>query len=92
MRLINAFYDRVERDDVLSGFFPGGVSREHRDHVSTWWIEVFGGASDYSDQHGGYENMLAHHLGKALTEAAKETSRVPGWRAELISRTRSVIW
>jgi hypothetical protein len=24
-RLINAFYDRVEQDDLLSPFFPGGV-------------------------------------------------------------------
>ena len=42
-RLINAFYDRVERDNLLSGFFPGGVSAEHRDHVIAWWSEVFGG-------------------------------------------------
>ena len=25
-RLIDCFYDRVERDDLLSPFFPGGVS------------------------------------------------------------------
>ena len=29
-RLIDCFYDRVERDELLSGFFPGGVSEEHR--------------------------------------------------------------
>jgi len=29
-RLINAFYDRVEADDLLSGLFPGGVTEEHR--------------------------------------------------------------
>ena len=42
-RLINAFYDRVEADELLSPFFPGGVSAEHRDHASLWWGEVFGG-------------------------------------------------
>jgi hemoglobin len=42
-RLIDCFYDRVERDDLLSPFFPGGVSAEHREHVTTWWCEVFGG-------------------------------------------------
>jgi hemoglobin len=36
-RLIDAFYDRVEADDVLSQVFPGGVSEEHRDHVTAWW-------------------------------------------------------
>jgi truncated hemoglobin YjbI len=32
-RLIDAFYDRVERDELISPLFPGGVSREHRDRV-----------------------------------------------------------
>ena len=44
-RIVDAFYDRVERDDLLSPFFPGGVSAEHRAHVTTWWIEVFGGTA-----------------------------------------------
>jgi hemoglobin len=51
-RLIEAFYDRVERDELISPLFPGGVSREHRDHVILWWSEVFGGPSDYTDQLG----------------------------------------
>ena len=61
-RMINAFYDRVEHDDLLSVLFPGGVSAEHRDHVSVWWSEVLGGPSDYTAL-GGYPRMLAHHLG-----------------------------
>jgi hemoglobin len=61
-RMINAFYDRVERDDLLSPFFPGGVSVRHRTHVADWWSEVFGGPTVYTDQHGGYEAMLAHHV------------------------------
>jgi hemoglobin len=60
-RLINAFYDRVEDDELISPFFPGGVSIEHRDHVIAWWSEVFGGPSRYSDELGGYENMVARH-------------------------------
>jgi hemoglobin len=42
-RLINAFYDRVEADELLSPVFPGGVREEHRLHVIAWWCEVFGG-------------------------------------------------
>ena len=61
-RMINAFYDRVERDDLLSVLFPGGVSAEHREHVSVWWSEVLGGPSDYTAL-GGYPRMLARHLG-----------------------------
>jgi hemoglobin len=66
-RLINAFYDRVEQDDLLSALFPGGVSQEHRAHVTVWWIEVFGGPADYTAEHGGYERMLAHHRGLSIS-------------------------
>jgi hemoglobin len=65
--LINAFYDRVEADHLLSPFFPGGVSAEHRDHVTLWWVEVFGGPADYTSRLGGYERMLAHHRGLGIT-------------------------
>jgi hemoglobin len=65
-RMINAFYDRVEGDDLLSGFFPGGVSAHHRSAVTTWWVEVFGGPAGYSEL-GGYERMLSHHRNLAIT-------------------------
>ena len=32
--MINAFYDRVEKDELLSAFFPGGVHEEHRRNVA----------------------------------------------------------
>ncbi|GAA4705749.1 group II truncated hemoglobin [Nocardioides conyzicola] len=66
-RLIDCFYDRVERDELLSPFFPGGVSEEHRAHVAAWWSEVFGGPSVYTDELGGYERMLAHHRDLGIT-------------------------
>ena len=66
-RLIDCFYDRVERDDLLSPFFPGGVSAEHREHVTTWWCEVFGGPADYTKRLGGYPAMLAHHRDLGIT-------------------------
>ncbi len=65
--LIDAFYDRVDNDDLLSPLFPGGASAEHRRHVSLWWIEVFGGPAGYTEQLGGYENMLAHHRGLTIS-------------------------
>jgi hemoglobin len=65
--LINAFYDRVELDELLSPLFPGGVTREHRLHVIAWWCEVFGGPTRYTDELGGYERMLAKHHDLAIT-------------------------
>jgi hemoglobin len=66
-RMIDAFYDRVERDDLLSGFFPGGVTTAHRQHVSEWWSEVFGGPDVYTTSRGGYRVMLEHHRNLAIT-------------------------
>jgi hemoglobin len=66
-RLINAFYDRVETDDLLSGLFPGGVSGEHRRHVIAWWSEVFGGPPRYTRELGGYERMVRKHRDLAIT-------------------------
>jgi hemoglobin len=66
-RLIDAFYDRVEADDLISPLFPGGVSREHRDHVILWWSEVFGGPTEYTEQLGGYHRMVTRHRDLAIT-------------------------
>jgi hemoglobin len=70
-RLIDAFYDRVEADDLLSPFFPGGVSELHRAHVAAWWSEVLGGPTTYTDELGGYERMLAHHRDLSITPAQR---------------------
>ncbi|HEY3842155.1 MAG TPA: group II truncated hemoglobin [Acidimicrobiales bacterium] len=66
-RMIDAFYDRVEADDLLSPFFPGGVHGEHRRHVAAWWSEVFGGPAEYTAELGGYDRMVHQHLGLGIT-------------------------
>jgi hemoglobin len=66
-QLIDAFYDRVEADDLLAPLFPGGVSEAHRAHVSAWWIEVFGGPAEYTERFGGYDRMVAHHRDLGIT-------------------------
>jgi hemoglobin len=52
---------------LISPLFPGGVSREHRDHVTLWWCEVFGGPADYTEQLGGYPRMVAKHRDLGIT-------------------------
>jgi hemoglobin len=65
--MIEAFYDRVEADDLLAPLFPEGVSETHRQHVIAWWCEVFGGPARYTDELGGYEQMVAKHRDLAIT-------------------------
>lgn len=66
-RMIDAFYDRVEANDLFKPLFPGEVSEEHRDFVTAWWGEVFGGPPRYTDELGGYANMLRHHVNLQIT-------------------------
>ena len=66
--MINAFYDRVERDDLSLLVLPRRRSQEHRRNVATWWCEVFGGPKGYTDQLGGYERMLHKHLRLGITK------------------------
>jgi hemoglobin len=66
-RMIDAFYDHVEDDELISPLFPGGVSREHRDHVILWWSEVFGGPADYTGRLGGYHRMVNKHKDLKIT-------------------------
>ena len=92
-RMIDCFYDRVEADDALSGFFPGGVSEHHRAHVADWWAEVLGGPETYTEQHGGYESMLRHHLGAWPSRPRNGTVRrhdEPGRRRRRAARRPGV--
>ena len=66
-RLTEVFYAHVHADPVLAPVFAQ-AGPEHAQHVATWLAEVFGGPADYTDKLGGYPAMLAHHLGRDLTQ------------------------
>jgi len=66
-RWLDIFYDVVEADPLLAPVFGGVVSTEHREHVTDWWAEVMGGPPVYTEQRGGYEQMLARHRGLGIT-------------------------
>src|SRR4051794_26801684 len=66
-RLLDAFYHRVEGDELISPLFPGGVSEEHRRNVTLWWSEVFGGPAEYTEQLGGYHRMVGKHKDLGIT-------------------------
>lgn len=67
VRLFTRFYELVPQDELLAPMFAA-MDPDHARHVATWVGEVFGGPADYTRHHGGYENMLAHHLDKGITE------------------------
>jgi hemoglobin len=66
-RWLNAFYDLVEDDDLISPLFGGHVREEHRRNVTTWWCEVMGGPPGYTEDLGGYEHMMGKHRGLEIT-------------------------
>ena len=56
---------------VLPGRRVRGAPRPRRRVV----VEVLGGPDDYTGEHGGYETMLAHHRGLAITPSSDAGSR-----------------
>jgi hemoglobin len=67
-RWLNRFYDLIEREaPEIAAMFGGEVSRQHRAHVTEWWVEVMGGPAVYTERRGGYEHMLARHHDLAIT-------------------------
>ncbi|MEY9932364.1 hemoglobin [Catenulispora sp. GP43] len=67
LRLTEAFYREVLKDDLLHPLFAG-MDPEHPQHVAVWLGEVFGGPSDYTGSHGGYRHMIRQHLGRGIQE------------------------
>src|SRR4029450_9484619 len=86
-RLIDAFYDRVERDDLLSPFFPGGVSTEHRRHGTPWWMEGFGGPGGSPGGDAGAPLWPVDH-GRPPAEVRRDDE--PGGRRRRTSRRPGV--
>jgi hemoglobin len=67
-KLMIDFYDKVLKDEILKPIFEH-MSIEHRIHVGHFIGEVFKGPKSYTQKDGGsHASMVAHHLGKMLTE------------------------
>ncbi|HVI48943.1 MAG TPA: group II truncated hemoglobin [Chitinophaga sp.] len=69
--LTTVFYAKVLKDELLYPVFKN-MSSEHTRHVAHFIGEVFGGPKTYTEEDkGSHAKMVAHHLGKALTEAQR---------------------
>jgi hemoglobin len=64
-RLTVRFYEKVRADPVVGPLFAE-MPADHPHHVALWLGEVFRGPAAYTDEFGGYQRMLAHHLGRRI--------------------------
>ncbi len=67
VRLTTVFYAKVTDDELLGPLFAR-MDPEHFRYVALWLAEVFGGPAAYTEEHGGYPQMVTKHLGMAITE------------------------
>ncbi|MEX6688511.1 group II truncated hemoglobin [Danxiaibacter flavus] len=71
-KLTEVFYDKVLKDELLYPVFKNMAS-DHSRHVAHFIGEVFGGPKVYTENDNGtHAIMVAHHLGKMLTETQRK--------------------
>lgn len=65
--IVATWYPTVLADPLLHPLFGDGHP-DHIDHLTAFLAEVFGGASRYTDQLGGFPALLEAHRGLAIAE------------------------
>lgn len=68
--LTRMFYAKVPDDPILAPVFAG-MNPHHAQHVAAFLTEVFGGPKAYTAAGGTHAGMIAHHLGRHLTETQR---------------------
>lgn len=69
--LLQKFYEKVKKDDLISPLFKHMVD-DHHTHVAMWFEEVFGGDPIYTNERGGFKTMIGSHRGKAIKPEQRE--------------------
>jgi hemoglobin len=71
-KLTSAFYAKVANDSILHEVFEH-MGADHPKHVAHFIGEVFGGPQRYTkDDQSSHAKMIAHHLGRFLTEEQRK--------------------
>lgn len=71
-KLTTVFYQKVLQDDLLSQVFKH-MSSAHAQQVAHFIAQVFGGPALYTgEDKGSHASMVAHHVGKHLTEQQRK--------------------
>lgn len=86
VRLVDHFYDGVERDDRIRGLYPDDLTRS-RAHTAAFLVQYWGGPTTYSERRGHPRLRMRHapfaigqaerdawmeHMGAAITAMAPE--------------------
>jgi hemoglobin len=66
-RLAHEMHQKMTEDDLL-GYWFSAAAPTHVPHLASWLVEVFGGPSDYTQQHGDIAPILARHEGLDIPE------------------------
>ena len=70
--LTKFFYEKVLPDELIGPVFKN-MSEQHTKHVAHFIAEVFGGPELYTiGDNGSHAKMVAHHIGKLLTEEQRK--------------------
>jgi hemoglobin len=71
-KLTSTFYKKVANDSILQEVFKH-MGGDHPQRVAHFIGEVFGGPKRYTEEdQGNHAKMIAHHLGKFLTEEQRK--------------------
>ena len=70
-RAVGIFYSSVLGDPLLQPLFGGGRP-DHVEHLTAFMAEVFGGPSQYTDEFGGFDHIVATHRGLGIAEPQRQ--------------------
>nr|WP_013933303.1 group II truncated hemoglobin [Pseudoalteromonas sp. SANK 73390]CBK62751.1 holF [Pseudoalteromonas sp. SANK 73390] len=69
--LLEKFYEKVKRDDLLQPLFQH-MADDHHTHVAMWFEEVLGGKEIYTEERGGFKTMIQKHRGRKIQPEQRE--------------------
>jgi len=69
-RLVDAFYDKVERDEVLRPMYPAELAESKR-RLFLFLVQFFGGPARYSEERG-HPRLRMRHFPFAIDRQARD--------------------
>ncbi len=67
-RLAEAWHRRVMADEIVSHAFSHGFHPQHTERLATYWGEVLGGPTTFTERHGDETTVVRMHSGNGPHE------------------------